>query len=228
METYGKKTELTFLETIILLALDDKGWFGNSENNIKFGITGAILFELILLERIDLVDDKLHLISGKSVNDPVIDKVLNLISSAKKERTLRSWIQRIVYKKLLLRKTLLKELMNKKVVKKEEYSLLWVFYQFKYPLVNADLKQKIQNDLHEKIIGDKKLSDYDLMLLAVMNTCKMIRKNFHHLENYSRVSRRIREITQFVEPLTKTTQIIKELQSAITRAIIASNVSIHA
>jgi hypothetical protein len=228
METPGKKGELTFLEMILFLALDDKGWCGNSENSIKFGLAGAILFELILTERIELLEGKIRVLNSKSVDDPVVDKVLTLIKASKKERPLRNWIQRIVYKKLMLRKTLLKELMNKNVVRKEEYSLLWVFYQFKYPLVNSELKKKIQEDLHQKVMGDKKLSDYDLMLLAVMNTCKMIRKNFRHLENYSKVSHRIREITQFPEPLTKKIQAIKEIQSAITRAIIASNVSIHA
>ena len=45
METSSKKTELTLLQKIVLLALDNKGWFGASEHKIKFGIAGAILFE---------------------------------------------------------------------------------------------------------------------------------------------------------------------------------------
>lgn len=45
MDKTENNTGLSFLEKIILLALDDKGWFGNSEHSIKFGLAGAILFE---------------------------------------------------------------------------------------------------------------------------------------------------------------------------------------
>ena len=46
MEKEDKNNTLSFLETIVLLALNDKGWFGNSEQRIKFGLAGAVLFEL--------------------------------------------------------------------------------------------------------------------------------------------------------------------------------------
>ena len=38
--------KLSFPELIILLALNDKGWFGSSEQSFKFGLAGAFLFEL--------------------------------------------------------------------------------------------------------------------------------------------------------------------------------------
>ena len=54
MDSTSNNNGLSFLEKIILLALDDKGWFGNSENSIKFGLAGAILFELLKHNRIEL------------------------------------------------------------------------------------------------------------------------------------------------------------------------------
>ena len=135
-----KNMELTFLQKIVLLALDDKGWFGSSEHKIKFGLVGAILFELYKLERIGFQNDEVYVSNPKSTDNVVLDRVLNLIKSAKKQRILRSWIQRIVYKKLLLRKTILKQLINENVITREEYSLMIVFYQTKFPLVNLELK----------------------------------------------------------------------------------------
>ncbi len=218
---------LAFLHKIVLLALDDKGWFGSSEHKIKFGLVGAILFELYKMGRIGFQNDEVYVSNPKSTDIVVLDRVLNLIKAAKKQRSLRSWIQRIVYKKLLLRKTILKQLLQNNVIRREEYSLMMVFYQTKFPLVNVDLKKKLQEEIYNSIVSDKALSDHDLMLLVVMNNCKMVRKNFGGYIYYLKMRGKINEITQFKAPKTETEEVIKLLQTAISRAIMASNVSIH-
>lgn len=219
--------ELTFLHKIVLLALDDKGWFGSSEHKIKFGLVGAILFELYKMGRIGFQNDEVYVSNPKSTENVVLDRVLSLIKAAKKQRSLRSWIQRIVYKKLFLRKTILKQLLQNNVIRKEEYSLMMVFYQTKFPLVNVDLKKKLQEEIYTSIVSDKALSDHDLMLLVIMNNCKMVRKNFGGYIYYLKMRGKIHEITQFNPPKTETEEVIKLLQTAISRAIMASNVSIH-
>jgi len=227
MDKSAKKMELTFLQKIVLLALDDKGWFGTSEHKIKFGLAGAILFELQQKGRIHFSNDEVVVINPKSTDSVVPDRVLNLIKSSKKQHSVRSWIQRIVYKKLLLRKTILKQLIHDKVITREEYSLLMVFYQTKFPLINVELKRKLQEEIYENLVSGNVLSDHDVMLLVVMNNCKMVRKNFSGFLQYLKLRGKINEITQFKIPKTETEEVIKLLQTAISRAIMASNVSIH-
>jgi hypothetical protein len=227
MDKQDKQQELTFLQQIVLLALDDKGWFGPAEHKIKFGLVGAILFELHMKGRIRITSDKVEVINSKSTDDVVLDRVLNVIKSAKKSHNLRSWIQRIVYKKLLLRKTLLKQLIQKKVIGREEYSLLVVFYQTKFPLLNTDLKRRLQERICESVVSGKVLTDYDLMMLVVMNSCRMVRKNFGGYIQYIKLRGRINELTQFRLIRSENEDVIKLLQTAITRAIMASNVSLH-
>jgi hypothetical protein len=220
-------TELTFLQKIVLLALDDKGWFGSSEHKIKFGLAGAILFELQQLGRITFPNDEVLVTNPKSTDDVVLDRVLNLIKSSKKQHSIRSWIQRIVYKKLLLRKTILKQLIQNKVITREEYSLMMVFYQTKFPIVNTEMKRKLQELIYESIVGDKPLTGHDMMLLVVMNNCKMVRKNFGGYLHYLKMRGKINEITQFKNPKTETEETVRMLQTAISRSIMASNVSLH-
>jgi hypothetical protein len=227
MDKSEKNIELTFLQKIVLLALDDKGWFGASEHKIKFGLVGAILFELYKIGRIKFVNDEVTVVNPKSTDDVILDRVLNLIKSSKKPRSLRSWIQRIVYKKLLLRKTVLKQLIHANTIGREEYSLLVVFYQTKFPLINVELKRKVQEQIYESIVSGSVFTDYELMMLVVMNNCKMVRKNFGGYLQYIKLRGRINEITQFKSPLTETEEVIKLLQTAISRAIMTSNVSIH-
>jgi len=227
MDKSAKKMELTFLQKIVLLALDDKGWFGTAEHKIKFGLAGAILFELRQKGRIAFTNDEVVVTNPKSADDVVLDRVLNLIKASKKQRSLRSWIQRIVYKKLLLRKTLLKQLIQNKVITREEYSLMMVFYQTKFPLVNIELKRKLKQDIYENLVSDNVLPDEDIMLLVVMNNCKMVRKNFGGFLQYIKLRGKIHDITQFKIPCTETEEAVRLLNTAISRAIMASNVSIH-
>jgi hypothetical protein len=227
MDKPENNIELTFLQKIVLLALDDKGWFGSSEHKVKFGLVGAILFELYQKGRIGFTSEEVVVLNAKSTDDVILDRVLNLIKSAKKPRSLRSWIQRIVYKKLLLRKTVLKQLIHNKVVGREEYSLLVVFYQTKFPLLNIEIKRNLQQQICESVVSGKQLTDHEIMLLVVMDNCKMVRKNFGSYIQYIKLRGRINEITQFKTTSSDSESVIKLLQTAISRAIMASNVSIH-
>lgn len=227
MENTDINTGLTFLQKIILLALDDKGWFGSAEHKIKFGLAGAILFELHQLGRLAFTNDKVVVVNAKSTDDVVLDRVLNLIKISKKPLSLRSCIQRIFNKKLLLRKTILKQLIHDKIVGREEYSLMVVFYQTKFPLINTEVKRKLQEQICDAVISGRQLTEHEVMMLVVMNNCRMVRKNFGGYNQYIKLRGLINEITQFKTPQTETDRVIKLLQTAISRAILASNISIH-
>jgi hypothetical protein len=219
--------ELTFLQKIVFLALDDKGWFGASEHKIKFGLVGAILFELYKLERITITNDEVVVINAHSTDNVLLDRVLNVIKTSKKQRSPRSWIQRIVYKKLMLRKTLLKQLIQMNLIGREEYSLMVVFYQTKFPLIDSTVKRNLQMEICDTVISGKSLSDHDLMLLVIMNSCRMIRKNFGGYLQYIKLRGRINEITQFPKSENPAQEVIRILNGAINRAIIASKVALH-
>jgi hypothetical protein len=219
--------ELSFLQKVILLALNNQGWFGASENKIKFGLVGAILFELYKKERIRFQDNGIRIINPKSTESVLLDRVLNLIKSSEKQRTLRSWIQFVVSQKLLLRKTVLKQLTEGRIVRKEEYNMLRLFSQTKYPLVNSEIKRKLQQDLFETIELDKEITDYDRMLLVIMHDCRMIRKNFGSFPEFKKISLKIGEIVHAGHRETEPEQVIGLLQTAISRAMIASSPSFH-
>ena len=222
------KTGLSFLEKVILLALDDKGWFGNSENSIKFGLAGAILYELFKHNRIELKEGVVVVKDPAPLNDPLLDKVLEFIRSGKKNRSMRTWIQRMVYKKIAIRKTLIRSLIAKKIIRREEYSIFWVMYQYKYPVINPELKRHLKEEIFDRILNEEKLNGYDLMMISVMDTCKMFRKNFRNFENYPRFRKRIKVIIPFIDPALEDIRIIGAIDNSVRSAIRASNVSIHA
>ena len=228
MEKTDNKTGLEFLEKVILLALDDKGWFGSSEHSIKFGLAGAILFELYKHDRIGLKEGVVVVTDPTPLNDPFLDRVLEFIRSGKKNRSLRTWIQRMVFKKMMIRKSIIRSLIAKKIIRKEEYSIFWVMYQFKYPVINPELKRQVKEEIFYRIMKEEKLDGYDLMMISVMDSCRMIRKNFRTFDNYSRLRRRIKDIIQFIDPGLEDVKIVEAIDLSVRKSIIASNVSIHA
>jgi hypothetical protein len=227
MEKEEKNSTLSFLETIVLLALNDKGWFGNSEQRIKFGLAGAVLFELEQAGEIEIIGDLVRVTGIKETGDKVMDTALEVLRKSKKSLTLKKSIQRIVYKSGLKWRLLLKNLVKKDILKREEYRFLWIIYQDRYPLVNFEIKKQVLSELYLKLTGEQELSGKDLMLLAIMRTCRMIDKNFLLQEHFLKVRSKVREITEFKEPLPESTRKIKEIQEAIRLSILSSNVSIH-
>jgi len=221
-----EKNSLSFLETIIVLALNDKGWFGNAEQRIKFGLAGAVLFELEQAKAIEL-GDKVKVTGITTTGDKVLDAAIEVLKKSKKDLTVKNSIQKIVYKSGLKWKVLLKNLVKRNILKKEEESFLWIITQNKYPIVDKETKKQILTDLYATLIGEKELSSNDLMLLSVMHTCRIIDKNFLLQEHFLKVRLKIREITEFKEPLTEQTRKIKIIQEATIKAIRASNVNLH-
>ncbi len=227
MEKEEKYNTLSFLETIVLLALNDKGWFGNSEQRIKFGLAGAVLFELEQAGEIEIIGDLVRVSGTEETGDKVMDAALEVLRKSKKSLTLKKSIQKIVYKSGLKWKVILKNLVKKDILKKEEYRVFWIIYQDKYPLVNVEIKKQVLGELYSKLTGEQELSGKDLMLLAIMRICRMIDKNFLLHEHFLKVRLKIKEITEFKEPLTEPARKIKKMQEAIRLSILSSNVSLH-
>ncbi len=227
MEIEEKNNALSFLETIILLALNDKGWFGNSEQRIKFGLAGAVIFKLEQAGEIMIEGHMIRLTGTKETGDKVLDKAMDVLRKSKKNLTLKNSIQRLIYKSGLKWKLIVKNLVKKEILKKEEYRLFGIFYQNKYPLVNPEVKKQLLGTFYSTLTSGQELSGDDLMMLAIMRTCRMIDKNFLPKEHFLKVRLKIREITEFKEPLTEISRKIKEIQEAIRLSILSSNVSIH-
>jgi golgi phosphoprotein 3 len=227
MKIPEKSSTPSFLETIVLLALNDRGWFGNSEHRIKFGLAGAIIFELAQLEAINIMDDMIHVNSNSETGDKVLDSALKALSKSDQKLSIKKSISRLVYKGGLRWKLLIKNLIEKNILIRQEARFLWIIYQDKYPLVNSEIKKQVILELYLKLMGKYELSGNDLMLLSIMRTCKMVDKNFIHLDHFLNIKLKIKKITRFREPLKETTRLIKKIQEATRQSIFASNVMIH-
>ena len=82
----------------MLLALrDDKGTLESKASMYQYALGGAILTELAMNEVIRIRSDKKMLVdhvSSRHIGDPILDECLELVSSAKRRRRARDWVER--------------------------------------------------------------------------------------------------------------------------------------
>ena len=97
------ENSLTIFENLFILALDDdEGKIVQSaENALEVALACAVLAELFLQKRIDVVEGRIAVIDPTAVDHPVMDLTLFSIIEAVRARKLRYWINSLTYKKLL-------------------------------------------------------------------------------------------------------------------------------
>ncbi len=79
---------LNLMEELLLLALDDeKGKIiFSSSSALPYGLRGALLLELTLANKIDIVNKKLVVIDNTPTNNPLLNSALDIISDHHKEK----------------------------------------------------------------------------------------------------------------------------------------------
>ena len=88
------KDMLTFVEEIVLLALDDKkGKFVDLPPlALDQALAGAALLELAFLSRVDTDLTHLMLVSDKATGDKMLDPILRQIAGAKDKKDAKYWV----------------------------------------------------------------------------------------------------------------------------------------
>ncbi|MCP4217834.1 MAG: GPP34 family phosphoprotein [bacterium] len=78
----------------ILLALDNStGKWLTSRYHVNFGLTGCMLFQLEQMERIRLKEKKVLVCTQEPTGDPILDRLLDLIKSKRKPKSVAYWMK---------------------------------------------------------------------------------------------------------------------------------------
>ncbi|ASN04805.1 GOLPH3/VPS74 family protein [Virgibacillus necropolis] len=170
----------TIAEELLLLAMDDeKGTvvFSASES-LNYGLAGAVLAELTILERIELDDKKVVVINEEETGVMFLDSVLTEIKQSNKSRKVDDWVNRINYKMGQMRNDMIQLLVEKGVLKEEEKKILWFFNQNTYPANQEIPEQEIRNRVHASLFGDEKPNARTAMLLSLIKSCNLVDEVF--------------------------------------------------
>ncbi|MFD2764032.1 GOLPH3/VPS74 family protein [Micromonospora eburnea] len=121
---------LTLADELVLLAYDDAGVNRLGSPALDHGLAGAVLVELALARRVDLVDDRLVVRDAAPTGHPLLDAALATIGADRRRRSPKDWIPRLAKG---LPDEVLAGLVAAGVLRREADRVLWVFPRTRYP-----------------------------------------------------------------------------------------------
>lgn len=132
----------SLIDELVLLAYDDDTGRCRT-SHIDVGLGGAVLLELTLAERVDVVGGKVQVTDETPTGDAVVDERLRRLAGDKPRRP-STVVQQLGRR---LRQTALDDLVARKVLRAERGKVLGIFPETKYlpnsPSVEAEVRDRL-------------------------------------------------------------------------------------
>ena len=214
---------LTFVEEIVLLALDDKkGKFVDLPPlALDQALAGAALLELAFQNRIDTDLTHLTLVSDKATGDRMLDPILKEIVAAKDKKDAKYWVGVISADGEKIRDAALAKLVEKGVLKKEEKKFLWVIPGRRYPMIQEQEEQEVRTRIRQVVVDVTVPSPRDVVIISLASACQLLRTVFSDAD-LLKYSPRIAEVAKMDLIGRAVSKSVAEVQEAVMRAVLYS------
>ncbi|MFH1278600.1 MAG: GPP34 family phosphoprotein [Candidatus Eisenbacteria bacterium] len=219
-----KKNELFLHEEVLLLALRDEKGTVPSSTCIEFPLAGAMIAELLLLERIR-IDEKskkkklVDLVDGTPTGDDVLDEALRKIATAKRRASLKNWVMRF-RRMARLKRRVAEGLCRKRILRAEEDKVLLVFKRTLYPEIDPKPEREMIERLRNAIFRDTgDVAPRTAVLVSIAKAADLLKIPFEK----KKLKERKKQIERIVDgELTgkATREAIEAMQAAVMVAVI--------
>jgi Golgi phosphoprotein 3 len=207
--------DLNLIDQLTLLALDDKkGSIIPDSISFSYAIAGAVILELALEEKVDISHELVRTKDRTKTGDTILDKYFDLIQQSKKERKIKSWVDRIGNKAEQIKKDTIEKLIAKRILEKKEEKILWVFTVNKYPAQNSRPENQLRNRLYDIIVYGHKPDLKEIMLLNLIESCSLGKEVFGK-EQVKLFKKKIKQINESDDLAGVVNKSIKEITDAI-------------
>ena len=207
---------LTIAEEILLLVLDEETGKVQARmpvHSLRNAVSGALLMELALHDRIDTDLQQFFVISPEPLGEPVLDRTLARIVAEGGNRPTSHWVGRFAEDYDSLQPQLLDRLVERGILARREGRLLWVFGSRRYPVVEGrplrDIKRRIMEVLLSDIVPDPR----DVVIICLADACALWHSLIHPRE-LAGMEPRIAQIVRLDLIGQSVTRTIRELQDA--------------
>lgn len=205
-------------EDIMLLALRDEEGTIASGTMYQYAISGAVMAELLLENRIGIEEFKkkklVNVVSSTPVGEPLIDECLERISSAKRRASLQTWVSRFAGVKNLKHRAV-EQLCKRGVLRADQDKVLLIFTRKIYPEINPEPERKLIERLRKAIFTDTKdIDPRTVVLVSLANSTGLLKVTFDKKELKGRKER--------VEQIINGEMMGKAAKEVIDAAIVAA------
>lgn len=214
---------LTFVEEIVLLALDDKkGKFVELPPlALDQALAGAALLELAFLNRIDTDLTHLTLVSDKPTGDRMLDPILKEIAAAQDRKDAKHWVGVISADGQKIREGALARLVERGVLKREEKKILWVIPGRRYPMIQNQEEEEVRKRIRRVVMDGAIPSPRDVVIISLASACQLLRTVFSDAD-LLKYSPRIAEVAKMDLIGRAVSKSVAEVQEAVMRAVLYS------
>lgn len=162
---------LNMAEKIILLTLDNTSGktFSKATYLKRYGLSAALLFELIDRKKVQLQGKKLIAVDESSTGDTLLDRTFEVV---KKSKTLNRWIFSNITFKSNIRKEILKSFIDNGIVKEEEKRFLGFIPLKRYPITNEFEKRNAELEIRNVLLEEKNDTFSSVFLSSIVVACR--------------------------------------------------------
>jgi hypothetical protein len=179
-------------EELLLFGYDDFGFHVDDGRGPEheYGLVSAVLVDLALAGRIDVIDGKVCVIDPNGIGDPEADRILNRMATGGDDRRRRPgwWFDQMRMDtnggRGDLRRRLLDQLVERGIMRLEQHKVFKVLPTRNYFLVDSTVKSAARSRLDEVLHGGEPDARTVTLLLLLLHPCG------YSLDDFSDVKRR--------------------------------------
>lgn len=214
-------------EEILLLALEDrKGTF--HWKSYKPAVGGALLAELMLEERLEVVRDRdrefVEVVDDEPIGCPTLDEALERIATSGRRATLKDWVTRLANRKDLHHE-IARELARRGIVRVDEKSVLLFFRKKVYPEVNPVPERRLVTRLEKAVFGEGAVDARTAVVVALAHASELLSIPFEK-DRLKKRKDRLDKIVESSEVGEVTREVIEAIQAMVVISI-ATNAAVR-
>jgi plasmid stability protein len=209
---------MNLAEEFTLLAYDEGGTPVTDGTHLDNGLGGALLLDLALAGRLDVVDKRVVVVDPAPTGDAMVDDALARIAADKGRRP-GHWVTKLAKQ---ARPQALGRLVDQGVLTVEKDRVLGVFPRTKYPAARGRSPEaETRQRLAAAMAGDGPVEPRTAALCALVGATGLDSEVFPGMDR-RRVKARLKEVSEGAWAADAVRKAIEDIQVAVMAAIVAS------
>ena len=212
--------ELSLKEKFLILSIEpDKGKILLMGNQLTYGLACAILFELKIKSIVDFSDSKLLLKVYRPSTDKVINKAVNLVRKARRNRSLNSWIMRFSYRANSFLREIIRDLLANNILRKDRRKFLNIIPYNRYFFLQKNVRNQIILSLQDSIYtGGFTKNEENRMFLGLIYACGLERVMVSDKSEKKVLTQKLKELIEKNEAYSELKPVLKKLKMNIAHS----------
>ncbi len=205
---------------LLIIQHPAKARFLVSEPERRAGLIGSVLLDLVFARNLETDNNKLIVKRNKTELSDAHRAILQKIDESGKARKVRTWIDRMFRHSGRYQRMLLNDLEDKKIVEVVPVWFLFIRY-YRPRLVNTTMRDDLIEEIRGIVFRDKKADNENALILGLIDACNMHKIICNDRFEKKICKRKLNELRQTVLFPQDLDLIIKGVQTAITKAVMA-------